>query len=112
MKIGLPELVGIPLSKPASDYAIKGLGHATQASNGTRADASRAAPGPGVPISLTAAGALELIRGKIAGGTSWVAMNGQTFRDGPYRMSYDETNGIIYSANWNAGVWALKVDDR
>jgi photosystem II stability/assembly factor-like uncharacterized protein len=44
-------------------------------------------------------------------GTSWVAMNGQTFGDGPYRMSYDRTNGIIYSANWNAGVWALKVDD-
>ncbi len=44
-------------------------------------------------------------------GTSWVAMNGQTFGDGPYRMSYDGTKGIIYSANWNAGVWALEVDD-
>ena len=44
-------------------------------------------------------------------GTAWVAMNGQTFRDGPYRMAYDKTTGIIYSANWNAGVWALKVDD-
>jgi hypothetical protein len=44
-------------------------------------------------------------------GTSWVAMNSQTFRDGPYRMSYDTTNGVVYSANWNARVWALKVDD-
>ena len=42
-------------------------------------------------------------------GVNWVPYNDQKFRDGPYRMSFDEKNRIIYSANFNAGVWALKV---
>ncbi len=42
-------------------------------------------------------------------GTNWTALNSQTFRDGPYRMWYEPTNGIIYSSNWRSGVWALKV---
>jgi hypothetical protein len=42
-------------------------------------------------------------------GMTWTAYNSQKFADGPYRMAYDSTNHIIYSANWNAGVWALKV---
>jgi hypothetical protein len=44
-----------------------------------------------------------------ADGMTWTAYNAQKFADGPYRMAYDATNHIIYSANWNAGVWALKV---
>jgi hypothetical protein len=43
-------------------------------------------------------------------GTTWTAQNGQTFSDGPYRMAFDPVNKIIYSSNWNAGVWALKVE--
>jgi hypothetical protein len=49
-------------------------------------------------------------------GVNWSAYNplntgAQTFRNGPYRMRFDKVNRIIYSANWNAGVWALKVLD-
>jgi photosystem II stability/assembly factor-like uncharacterized protein len=42
-------------------------------------------------------------------GTVWKPYNAQTFSDGPYRMAYDAVNRIIYSSNWNAGVWALRV---
>jgi hypothetical protein len=42
-------------------------------------------------------------------GINWTAQNSQTFSDGPYRMAFDPVNRILYSANWNAGVWALKV---
>jgi photosystem II stability/assembly factor-like uncharacterized protein len=42
-------------------------------------------------------------------GKTWTTYNDQTFADGPYRMTFDAKNRIIYSANWNAGVWALKV---
>ena len=42
-------------------------------------------------------------------GITWTAYNAQKFADGPYRMAFDSTNRIVYSANWNAGVWALKV---
>jgi len=42
-------------------------------------------------------------------GMTWKDYNDQTFTDGPYRMDFDAHNRIIYSSNWNAGVWALKV---
>jgi hypothetical protein len=42
-------------------------------------------------------------------GTKWTEYNSQKFTDGPYRMAFDPMNRIVYSANWNAGVWALKV---
>jgi photosystem II stability/assembly factor-like uncharacterized protein len=42
-------------------------------------------------------------------GTTWTDYNSQTFRDGPYRMAFDPVNRIVYSVNWNAGVWALSV---
>jgi photosystem II stability/assembly factor-like uncharacterized protein len=42
-------------------------------------------------------------------GMTWKNYNNQTFSDGPYRMDFDAQNRIMYSANWNAGVWALKV---
>jgi photosystem II stability/assembly factor-like uncharacterized protein len=44
-----------------------------------------------------------------ADGVTWTDYNAQKFADGPYRMAFDKVNRIIYSANWNAGVWALKV---
>jgi hypothetical protein len=33
----------------------------------------------------------------------------QTFTDGPFLMRFDGANRILYSANWDAGLWALKV---
>ena len=33
----------------------------------------------------------------------------QTFTDGPFVMRFDAANRILYSANWDAGLWALKV---
>jgi photosystem II stability/assembly factor-like uncharacterized protein len=42
-------------------------------------------------------------------GVSWTTFNSQKFADGPYRMAFDSKNRIIYSSNWNAGVWAMKV---
>jgi hypothetical protein len=43
-------------------------------------------------------------------GITWTPLNDQTFDDGPYRMAFDSVNGVVYSANWNSGVWALKVN--
>ena len=47
-------------------------------------------------------------------GMTWTPYHGgaQTFSDGPYRMAFDPVNRIIYSSNWKAGVWALKVEDQ
>jgi len=44
-------------------------------------------------------------------GSTWTAYHGgtQTFNDGPFMMRYDSINGIMYSANWASGLWALKV---
>jgi hypothetical protein len=35
----------------------------------------------------------------------------QHFDNGPFTMRFDKINRIMYSANWNAGIWALKVID-
>ena len=43
--------------------------------------------------------------------TQWTAMSSQVFPDGPWRMVFDADNGIIYSANWSGGAWALSVTD-
>jgi hypothetical protein len=44
-------------------------------------------------------------------GVNWTPyQNGmQTFTDGPYTMRFDPIDRIIYSANWDAGLWALKL---
>jgi photosystem II stability/assembly factor-like uncharacterized protein len=42
-------------------------------------------------------------------GLTWTAYNSQTFSNGPYRLDFDSVNRIIYSANWDAGLWALRV---
>jgi hypothetical protein len=39
----------------------------------------------------------------------WSDFNTQSFFEGPFEMEYDPVNGILYSANIRAGVWALKV---
>lgn len=33
----------------------------------------------------------------------------QKFADGPFQMAFDAANGILYSANWDTGLLALKV---
>jgi hypothetical protein len=44
-------------------------------------------------------------------GLGWTPyQNGkQKFANGPYTMRFDKTNGILYAACWNGGLWALKV---
>jgi len=42
-------------------------------------------------------------------GITWTKYNDQTFLNGPFRMAFDKVNRIVYSVNWNGGVWALKV---
>jgi hypothetical protein len=34
----------------------------------------------------------------------------QRFANGPNNMAFDKANDIIYSANWDEGVWALKIE--
>jgi photosystem II stability/assembly factor-like uncharacterized protein len=42
-------------------------------------------------------------------GASWSNYGSQQFLNGPFEMAFDSTHRILYSASWNAGVWALKV---
>jgi hypothetical protein len=44
-----------------------------------------------------------------AADTIWTKLNNQTFSDGPMAMIYDSVQKIIYSSNWDAGVWKLKL---
>jgi hypothetical protein len=44
-----------------------------------------------------------------AADTVWTRLNNQTFSDGPMAMIYDSIQKIIYSSNWDAGVWKLKL---
>jgi hypothetical protein len=46
-------------------------------------------------------------------GLTWTPYQGgaQTFPNGPYFMVFDSVDRILYSANWAAGLWALKVLD-
>jgi hypothetical protein len=45
-------------------------------------------------------------------GLSWAPYSDTTNPGrGPIRMRFDSVNRIIYSANWNAGVWALKLPE-
>jgi len=34
---------------------------------------------------------------------------GPMLSGGPFEMAFDAVNGIIYSANWTSGLWALKI---
>ncbi|HYJ08492.1 MAG TPA: hypothetical protein VEX18_05770 [Polyangiaceae bacterium] len=40
--------------------------------------------------------------------TEWTEVSDQTFMAGPYEMTYDPKNAILYSANASAGLWALR----
>jgi hypothetical protein len=43
--------------------------------------------------------------------SAWTGYQGgaQTFTNGPYQLLFDSTNGLMYSGNWNVGLWVLKV---
>jgi len=43
--------------------------------------------------------------------SAWTGYQGgtQTFNNGPFQLTFDSTNGLLYSANWTAGLWVLKV---
>jgi hypothetical protein len=49
------------------------------------------------------------VTSKETDGVTWTSYSSQTFTDGPFAMAFDQAGGIIYSANWQAGIWALKV---
>ncbi len=40
--------------------------------------------------------------------TSWTQYNNQTFTNGPMNMALDPIRKIVYSSNWNGGVWKLQ----
>ncbi len=42
-------------------------------------------------------------------GVHWARYNDQLFRDGPMSMAYDPINHVIYSSNWDAGLWKLQT---
>jgi hypothetical protein len=42
-------------------------------------------------------------------GTTWTAVNPQQFKMGPFEMAFDAANGILYTASWNDGLWAMKI---
>jgi len=43
-------------------------------------------------------------------GETWTALNpSQQFDSGPFEMTLDRTNGILYSANWGEGLFAMKL---
>jgi hypothetical protein len=46
-----------------------------------------------------------------ANDTSWSSYNGgtQTFREGPFQMAHDKSNGILYGGNISGGLWVLKL---
>jgi photosystem II stability/assembly factor-like uncharacterized protein len=44
-------------------------------------------------------------------GAAWTTYSSQTLGNGPWRMVFDATNRIIYSANWGTGAMALRVID-
>jgi hypothetical protein len=44
-----------------------------------------------------------------ADGATWTNFNTQQFSQGPFEMAVDETNRILYTASWTAGMWALKL---
>jgi hypothetical protein len=41
---------------------------------------------------------------------AWSSYGTVTFQtSGPYEMNYDAAHGILYTANANGGLWALKL---
>ncbi len=43
-------------------------------------------------------------------GAVWTDFSSQTFDDGPFEMTLDRTNGVLYSSSWGSGLWALALE--
>jgi hypothetical protein len=43
-------------------------------------------------------------------GAVWSNFSAQELSAGPFEMTIDRTNGVLYSSSWGAGLWALKLD--
>ncbi len=43
-------------------------------------------------------------------GITWTELGGHAFEQGPFEMAFDSTNRIFYTASWNDGLWALKLE--
>jgi hypothetical protein len=43
-------------------------------------------------------------------GVAWHSFNSQQFNDGPFELSYDATDRIVYAAIWLGGTWALQLN--
>jgi hypothetical protein len=42
--------------------------------------------------------------------STWTSYaGGPALTGGPFEMAFDAANGIVYSANWTAGLWALRI---
>jgi hypothetical protein len=54
-------------------------------------------------------GALPLYTAKETNDAVWTDFNTQKFNNAPYDMILDTLNGIMYSSNWDAGVFAVKL---
>jgi hypothetical protein len=71
--------------------------------------------GDGTTLYTTPAygfGAQPMLVSPETDGTTWTSYGSgqQTWVDGgPYEMTFDAVNGILYSSNWFQGLWALKV---
>jgi hypothetical protein len=50
-------------------------------------------------------------QGGAAEGTVWTTFGTTILPNGPWRMVFDDSNRIIYSANWDGGAWALTAGD-
>jgi hypothetical protein len=42
-------------------------------------------------------------------GDTWTDFNDQQFVQGPFELVSEPVNGMLYSASWGSGVWALKL---
>ena len=42
-------------------------------------------------------------------GVNWTSMGGRQFKPGMYNGTFDTTNGILFAAVWQDGLWARKV---
>jgi len=42
-------------------------------------------------------------------GTKWTDFGTQQFVQGPFEMGIDPVNRVLYTASWNAGMWAIKL---
>jgi hypothetical protein len=112
------------LYAPATPYPVRSTDNGlswTQINNGLGFAYYFAIWGDGTSLFTLHSGAVEgapyadpYLTSPESDGTVWAPYdNGvQTFGNGPYMMRFDPVNRILYSANWGAGFWALKVVDE